>query len=253
MPRRGSTADEAEPDVEEDPVAAFKAQLRSQLGDWYVIHSYAGYENRVKANLENRRQSLNMEDYIYAVEVPMEEVVEIKNAQRKVVKRVRIPGYVLVRMDLTDESWGAVRHTPGVTGFVGHTHQPVPLTLDEVFSMLAPSLEPKTPTTAASAAQGRLADQGRLHHRRVGHRHRRPVRHLAGDDLGDQRREPEAQGARLHLRPGDPGRAVLQPGRQDLTGTPSYGRTLQPGHRPRRRPTTRNGCTACPRRRRSPA
>ena len=148
-------ADEAEdePDVEEDPVAAFKAQLRSQLGDWYVIHSYAGYENRVKANLENRRQSLNMEDFIYAVEVPMEEVVEIKNAQRKVVKRVRIPGYVLVRMDLTDESWGAVRHTPGVTGFVGHTHQPVPLTLDEVFSMLAPSLEPKQPTTAAGAAK----------------------------------------------------------------------------------------------------
>ncbi|MDQ0375318.1 transcription termination/antitermination protein NusG [Cellulomonas humilata] len=146
-------AEEDEPDVEEDPVAAFKAQLRSQLGDWYVIHSYAGYENRVKANLENRRQSLNMEDFIYAVEVPMEEVVEIKNAQRKVVKRVRIPGYVLVRMDLTDESWGAVRHTPGVTGFVGHTHQPVPLTLDEVFSMLAPSLEPKQPTTAAGAAK----------------------------------------------------------------------------------------------------
>ena len=144
---------EAEPDVEDDPVAAFKAQLRSQLGDWYVIHSYAGYENRVKANLENRRQSLNMEDFIYAVEVPMEEVVEIKNAQRKVVKRVRIPGYVLVRMDLTDESWGAVRHTPGVTGFVGNAHQPVPLTLDEVFSMLAPSLEPKQATTAAGAAK----------------------------------------------------------------------------------------------------
>lgn len=148
---------EAEPDVDEDPVATFKSQLRSQLGDWYVIHSYAGYENRVKANLENRRQSLNMEDFIYQVEVPMEEVVEIKNAQRKVVKRVRIPGYVLVRMDLTDESWGAVRHTPGVTGFVGHTHQPVPLTLDEVFSMLAPSLEPKTPTTAASAAKAAAA------------------------------------------------------------------------------------------------
>ncbi len=150
-------SDEDEPDVEEDPVAAFKSQLRSQLGDWYVIHSYAGYENRVKANLENRRQSLNMEDFIYAVEVPMEEVVEIKNAQRKVVKRVRIPGYVLVRMDLTDESWGAVRHTPGVTGFVGHTHQPVPLTLDEVFSMLAPSLEPKTATTAAGAAKAAAA------------------------------------------------------------------------------------------------
>lgn len=145
-------ADEA-PDPDEDPVAAFKSQLRSQPGDWYVIHSYAGYENRVKANLENRTQSLNMEDFIYQVEVPMEEVVEIKNAQRKVVKRVRIPGYVLVRMEMTDESWGAVRHTPGVTSFVGHTHQPVPLTLDEVFSMLAPSLQPKTPATAAAATK----------------------------------------------------------------------------------------------------
>lgn len=124
-----------------DPVAEFKAQLRRAPGDWYVIHSYAGYENRVKANLENRISSLNMEDFIFQVEVPMEEVTEIKNGQRKLVRRVRIPGYVLVRMDLTDESWGAVRHTPGVTGFVGHTHQPVPLSLDEVFSMLAPALQ----------------------------------------------------------------------------------------------------------------
>ena len=150
-------ADEAEaddePDVEEDPVAAFKQQLRTQLGDWYVIHSYAGYENRVKANLENRRQSLNMEDFIYQVEVPMEEVVEIKNAQRKVVKRVRIPGYVLVRMDLTDESWGAVRHTPGVTGFVGNAHQPVPLSLDEVFTMLAPA-DLGAPAAAGAAGGG---------------------------------------------------------------------------------------------------
>ena len=125
-----------------DPAAEFKAQLRRVPGDWYVIHSYAGYENRVKANLENRISSLNMEDFIFQVEVPMEEVTEIKNGQRKQVRRVRIPGYVLVRMELTDESWGAVRHTPGVTGFVGHTHQPVPLSLDEVFSMLAPSLQP---------------------------------------------------------------------------------------------------------------
>jgi transcriptional antiterminator NusG len=132
-------ADDEEP---VDPVAEFKAGLRRAPGDWYVIHSYAGYENRVKANLENRTSSLNMEDYIFQVEVPMEEVTEIKNGQRKLVRRVRIPGYVLVRMDLSDESWGAVRHTPGVTGFVGHTHQPVPLSLDEVFSMLAPSLEP---------------------------------------------------------------------------------------------------------------
>jgi transcriptional antiterminator NusG len=127
---------------EVDPVAEFRAKLRRMPGDWYVIHSYAGYENRVKANLENRITSLNMEDYIFQVEVPMEEVTEVKNGQRKLVRRVRIPGYVLVRMDLTDESWGAVRHTPGVTGFVGHTHQPVPLSLDEVFSMLAPSLQP---------------------------------------------------------------------------------------------------------------
>ena len=132
-------ADDEEPG---DPVEEFKAGLRRAPGDWYVIHSYAGYENRVKANLENRTSSLNMEDYIFQVEVPMEEVTEIKNGQRKLVRRVRIPGYVLVRMDLSDESWGAVRHTPGVTGFVGHTHQPVPLSLDEVFSMLAPSLAP---------------------------------------------------------------------------------------------------------------
>ena len=145
------TADD-DVDPDEDPVAAFRTKLRRMPGDWYVVHSYAGYENRVKANLESRTQSLNMEDYIFQVEVPMEEVVEIKNAQRKVVKRVRIPGYVLVRMDLTDESWGAVRHTPGVTGFVGHTHQPVPLTLDEVYSMLAPSLEAKAPAQQAAKA-----------------------------------------------------------------------------------------------------
>ena len=131
-----------EPEALLDPVEEFKAQLRRAAGDWYVIHSYAGYENRVKANLENRISSLNMEDYIFQVEVPMEEVTEIKNGQKKQVRRVRIPGYVLVRLDLTDQSWGAVRHTPGVTGFVGHTHQPVPLSLDEVFSMLAPSLVP---------------------------------------------------------------------------------------------------------------
>jgi transcriptional antiterminator NusG len=141
------------PEVEPDPVEEFKLELCSRPGLWYVIHSYAGYENRVKANLENRTQSLNMEDFIFQVEVPMEEVIEVRNAQRKVVRRVRVPGYVLVRMDLTDESWGAVRHTPGVTGFVGHTHQPVPLTADEVFSMLAPSLAPKTEQAKAKASQ----------------------------------------------------------------------------------------------------
>jgi transcriptional antiterminator NusG len=113
------------------------------------VHSYAGYEKRVKTNLETRIQSLNMEDFIFEIEVPMEEVTEIKNGQKKLVSRVRMPGYVLVRMDLTDESWGAVRHTPGVTGFVGNAHQPVPLSLDEVFTMLAPDLE--TPASAGGS------------------------------------------------------------------------------------------------------
>ena len=135
-----------------DPVKEFKDKLASQFGDWYVVHSYAGYENRVKANLENRTTSLNMEDYIFQAEVPMEEVTEIKNGQKKLVRRVRMPGYVLVRMDLTDESWGAVRHTPGVTGFVGNAHQPVPLSLDEVFTMLAPADLGAAPATAGAPA-----------------------------------------------------------------------------------------------------
>ncbi|MGD8201788.1 transcription termination/antitermination NusG family protein [Ornithinimicrobium sp. W1679] len=133
-----------------DPLEDFKSVLRGKFGDWYVVHSYAGYENRVKHNLETRITSLNMEDFIFEVEVPMEEVTEIKNGQRKQVRRVRMPGYVLVRMDLTDESWGAVRHTPGVTGFVGNAHQPVPLSIDEVVSMLAPTFD--TPAAAGSGA-----------------------------------------------------------------------------------------------------
>jgi transcription termination/antitermination protein NusG len=137
--------DEREPGEEPEPpeIAEFRKQLETAPGDWFVVHSYAGYENRVKANLENRIASLNMEDYIFQVEVPQEEVVEIKNGQRKNVKRVKMPGYVLVRMDLTDESWSAVRHTPGVTGFVGHSHSPVPLTFDEVYDALAPQVQPK--------------------------------------------------------------------------------------------------------------
>jgi transcriptional antiterminator NusG len=128
---------------EEDPVEAFREQMRMAAGEWFVVHSYAGYENRVKSNLETRITSLNMEDYIFQVEVPMEEVTEIKQGQRKLVRRTKFPGYVLVRMDLTDESWGAVRHTPGVTGFVGHGHQPSPLSLDEVVAILAPTPERK--------------------------------------------------------------------------------------------------------------
>ncbi|MBW3085707.1 Transcription termination/antitermination protein NusG [Austwickia sp. TVS 96-490-7B] len=139
-------------DIEADPAEELRRLLRTQPGDWYVIHSYAGYENRVKANLEQRAQSLNMEDYIFQAEVPMEQVTEIKNGQKKLVRRVRMPGYVLVRMDLTDESWGTVRHTPGVTGFVGNAYSPVPLSLDEVFSMLAPSLEAEESQAVAKPA-----------------------------------------------------------------------------------------------------
>ncbi len=145
-------------EVEVDPIAEFKAGLRRAFGEWFVIHSYAGYENRVKANLESRIQSLTMEEFIFQVEVPMEEVTEIKNGQRKQVRRVRMPGYVLVRMDLTDESWGAVRHTPGVTGFVGNTHQPVPLSIDEVFSMLAPAIEVPEKPGQKSAEPIRVID-----------------------------------------------------------------------------------------------
>jgi transcription termination/antitermination protein NusG len=139
-------------DVAVEDEAAFRAKLRVQEGDWFVIHSYAGYENRVKANLLTRVTSLNMEPYIFDVQVPMETVTEIKNGQRKLVNRVRMPGYVLVRMELTDESWGAVRHTPGVTGFVGHTHQPVPLSHDEIYTMLNPTFE--TPGEAGGEAGG---------------------------------------------------------------------------------------------------
>jgi transcriptional antiterminator NusG len=123
---------------ENDPNAEFRRTLRAAIGDWYVIHSYAGYEKKVKANLQNRIASLNMEDYIFQIEVPEEEVMEIKNGQRKMVKRNIYPGYVLVRMDLTDESWSAVRNTPGVTGFVGNAHHPSPLSMDDVEKILAP-------------------------------------------------------------------------------------------------------------------
>ncbi|MGB4689434.1 MAG: transcription termination/antitermination NusG family protein, partial [Candidatus Nanopelagicales bacterium] len=126
--------------------------MRVAPGDWYVIHSYAGYENKVKGNLEARSQTLNMEDYIFQVEVPMEEVTEIKNGMRKQIRRNKFPGYVLVRLDLTDESWGVVRHTPGVTGFVGHGHSPSPLSLDEVIAILAP--EPEKQVAAAAGGKG---------------------------------------------------------------------------------------------------
>ena len=148
----------ADEDIEEDPVEAFREQMRMAAGDWFVVHSYAGYENRVKSNIETRISSLNMEDYIFQVEVPMEEVTEIKQGQRKLVRRTKFPGYVLVRMDLTDESWGAVRHTPGVTGFVGHGHQPAPLSLDEVVAILAPAPERKAGVAVAAGAGAAAAE-----------------------------------------------------------------------------------------------
>jgi transcriptional antiterminator NusG len=135
-----------------DPLQEFRDTLRAKPGDWFVVHTYSGMENRVKANLENRISSLNMEDFIHEVIVPQEEVPEIKNGQRRLVRRTVLPGYVLVRMDLTDESWSTVRHTPSVTGFVGHSHQPVPLTFDEVENMLAPAFEEEI--AAAAAAKG---------------------------------------------------------------------------------------------------
>ncbi|GAA2675646.1 transcription termination/antitermination protein NusG [Streptomyces lunalinharesii] len=153
-------ADEASEDVEEqepvDPVAALRDELRGLPGEWYVIHTYAGYENRVKTNLEQRAVSLNVEDYIFQAEVPQEEVVQIKNGDRRTVRQNKLPGYVLVRMDLTNESWGVVRNTPGVTGFVGNAYDPYPLTLDEIVKMLAPEAEEKAAKEAA-AAEGKPA------------------------------------------------------------------------------------------------
>jgi transcriptional antiterminator NusG len=146
-------------EAEEDPLEEFRRALWSKPGDWFVVHTYSGMENRVKANLENRITSLNMEDFIHEVVVPTEEVAEIKNGQRKMVKRTVLPGYVLVRMDLTDESWAAVRHTPSVTGFVGHSHQPVPLSLTEVENMLAPAVTATVETAQPEEAQATTKKQ----------------------------------------------------------------------------------------------
>jgi transcriptional antiterminator NusG len=142
---------EEEPAEPVDPVAALREELRTLPGEWYVIHTYAGYENRVKTNLEQRAVSLNVEDFIFQAEVPQEEVAQIKNGERKTIRQNKLPGYVLVRMDLTNESWGVVRNTPGVTGFVGNAYDPYPLTLDEIVKMLAPEAEEKAAREAAEA------------------------------------------------------------------------------------------------------
>ncbi|MEU8777763.1 transcription termination/antitermination protein NusG [Streptomyces sp. NPDC048606] len=143
---------EAEPAEPVDPIQALRDELRLLPGEWYVIHTYAGYEKRVKANLEQRAVSLNVEEFIYQAEVPEEEIVQIKNGERKNVRQNKLPGYVLVRMDLTNESWGVVRNTPGVTGFVGNAYDPYPLTLDEIVKMLAPEAQEKAAKQAAEDA-----------------------------------------------------------------------------------------------------
>ena len=165
-------------------------------GDWYVVHSYAGYENRVKTNLESRIQSLNMEDYIFQIEVPVHQVTEIKGGKRQQVQEKVLPGYILVRMDLTDESWAVVRNTPGVTGFVGLSSRPSPLQLGEVASLLAPEPEPGN-----QAGRGRPAVHGGIRGRRERYGNGRPVRHASRHRERDQLRHPEAQGAGLDLRP----------------------------------------------------
>jgi transcriptional antiterminator NusG len=151
-----------EEDEDVDPVEALKKELRLKPGEWYVIHSYAGYENKVKANLETRVQNLDVGDYIFQVEVPTEEVTEIKNGQRKQVNRKVLPGYILVRMELTDESWSAVRNTPGVTGFVGATSKPSPLTLNDVVKFLLPQGAAKKAAKSTSAGAGAASSEATL-------------------------------------------------------------------------------------------
>jgi transcriptional antiterminator NusG len=151
VPEAVSALADGAADEEVDPVAEFKTELRMLPGDWYVVHSYAGYENRVRTNLESRTQSLNMEDYIFQIEVPTHEVFEIKGGKRQQVQEKVLPGYILVRMDLTDESWAAVRNTPGVTGFVGLSSKPSPLSLQEVANLLAPVPEEKAAKKAETA------------------------------------------------------------------------------------------------------
>jgi transcriptional antiterminator NusG len=150
----------AEPAEPVDPAEELRAALRRAPGDWYVVHSYAGYENKVKQNLETRVQTLDVEDYIYQVEVPTEEVTEIKNGQRKQVQRKVLPGYILVRMELNDQSWGAVRNTPGVTGFVGATSKPSALTIDDVVKFLLPRTEAAKPAAARAGAAGATGAAG---------------------------------------------------------------------------------------------
>ncbi|WP_449276931.1 transcription termination/antitermination protein NusG [Leucobacter sp. GX24907] len=157
-----AAAETGEESAEEDPYAEFKRELRRKPGKWYVVHSYAGYERKVKSNLWNRRETMGAVDDIFEIQVPMEDVMEVKNGQRKMVTRVRIPGYVLVRMRLNEHSWGVVRHTPGVTGFVGNANNPVPLRFNEAFEMLKSTVELEPAETAKSKAAAGAAAAGNV-------------------------------------------------------------------------------------------
>ncbi len=220
------TAESAEEPTETaeavDPLEAFRNELWAKPGDWFVIHTYSGMEKRVKSNLENRIISLNMEDYIHEVVVPTEDVAEIKNGQRKMVNRTRFAGYVLVRMDLTDESWAAVRHTPSVTG-LRRPRPPAGAAEHGRGRELAGPLLRRSRGRGCRGRRRRPAVRWRhdrpeapgrgrrLRRVRLGDGRRRSVRHAPRHDHRDQRGVPEGQGPRRDLRPGDPGRAELQP------------------------------------------
>ena len=202
--RRGPRVESTRHDAGAEALEAFRSELRRKPGEWYVVHTYSGMENRVLQNLENRVSSLNMEDYIYEIIVPTEEVTEIRNGQRKQVKRTVLPGYVLVRMDLTDESWSTVRHTPSVTGFVGHSNQPVPLSLrrgrEDAGSgcCRGGDRDQRGPDSPAQEGRGRRLRGGRFRHGR-----RRPVRRCARHDHRDQRQQPAAESAGRNSRTRD--------------------------------------------------
>jgi transcription antitermination factor NusG len=205
-----------------DPaLAEFRRVLQSAPGEWFVVHSYAGFEKRVKTNLQHRIASMNMEDYIFQIEVPEEEVMEIKNGQRKQVKRNIYPGYVLVRMDLTDESWSCVRNTPGVTGFVGNSHHPSPLPLDEVEKMIEEVREARDQTC-------------RFLYRRIRHRYGWSVCNASCDDQRDHAGAGETKGFGIDFRSRDPGRALVQSGSEDLSKSKEEEKGERKWHRRRR-------------------
>jgi transcriptional antiterminator NusG len=196
------SAEVVEAEIEEDDEnAEFRRALATAAGDWYVVHSYAGYEKKVKGNLANRIQALNMEDYIFQVEVPEEEITEIKNGQRKQVKRNVFPGYVLVRMDLTDESWSCIRNTPGVTGFVGNAHHPSPLSLAEVEHILAPRPVKKSDKADIKVVDFEIGESVTVMDG--------PFATLPASISRDHARAGKTQGSRIYLWPRDPSRTFI--------------------------------------------